>query len=786
MHKTNPPLLKLVCTVALCLSGVMASTFAHAAQPPQPAIQPAVLASAMFPPSSSVDFTATLQAPVGGHGFLGVGKDGHFEWADGTRARFWGVNISSTRLNLPDDQIEAVVKTLASAGTNMVRLEAIDNRNCLLGRTDALVSYDLDDKYLDRVDKWIDTLRKHGIYYYLDLLDFRTFKAGDKVVNAEDLDRAARPYAIFDTYLIQLQQEYAAKLLTHRNRYSGLRAVDDPALALVEICNEHGFFLYPEKLEKLSEPYATNLKSLWNHWLQQHYGNLDGVVRAWATAAVPQPLRPDETLDMNGVDLPMLATPPDAFARQNAIPRKLPMRMHDGVRFLAELQRSYFKQMRDALRQIGLKVPVTGVVSGGEPADVASVAAECDFTAENWYGETDGLDPAHPAMRFVGGRNSLRADSPWGLAPSLASLRWYNKPVCIREWGSSWPNRARAVSVPQMAAYAALQDVDCLLLFGYQTNIDSDGSTPDSLSDLAFQCDPTVWGLFAIVGQAYLKGAIHRAPTMVNLVYPDDRLNTWPNHTGDAYRLSWSVRVNSTPGDKLSGEYSFVPAGNRSDLASMRDILDRLSRDNVTLNSDFSNGAWKSETGEISLFAKEGRMEVEAPTFCALAGELTPGKVYDLGAFRISTPSPMAAFVAYSLDGKPLSESKHVIMKMVTRAGNTGEVLEKAPAGSMDNFVLRKHGTGPVVTFGRPSTTPVKVWMLRDGKDTPDQDPVLTLGMIDGTWEAEIIDGTARFVNDTPGIAAIFGAGVTDVSPRSAASNGNRDSNRNSPPQRGM
>jgi hypothetical protein len=125
-------------------------------------------------------------------------------------------------------------------------------------------------------------------------------------------------------------------------------------------------------------------------------------------------------------------------------------------------------------------------------------------------------------------------------------------------------------------------------------------------------------------------------------------------------------------------------------------------------------------------------------------------------------------------------------MKMVTRAGNTGEVLEKAPAGSMDNFVLRKHGTGPVVTFGRPSLIPVKVWMMRAAREITDQDPMLTLGMIDGTWEAEIVDGTARFINDTPGIAAVFGAGVTDVSPRSAATNEAQDSNRNSPPQRGM
>ena len=37
-------------------------------------------------PSCAVDFTSTLDAPAGGHGYLSVGRDGHFHWGDGKRA----------------------------------------------------------------------------------------------------------------------------------------------------------------------------------------------------------------------------------------------------------------------------------------------------------------------------------------------------------------------------------------------------------------------------------------------------------------------------------------------------------------------------------------------------------------------------------------------------------------------------------------------------------------------------------------------------------------------------
>ena len=256
--------------------------------------------------STQVDLRSTLEAPAGKHGFVTTGKDGHFHFQDGTRARFWGINVSSSRLNIPRIRIEQVVTNFARAGLNMVRLEAIDNRNCLFGSADAPDSRHFDPEYLDRIDYWMAALRRHGIYYYLDLLDFRTFKAGDDVPNAEKLDRGARPCALFDPRLIELQKEYATELLTHRNIYSGLRTVDDPAFALIEICNEHGFFMYPDRMEAIAEPYKTELRGMWSAWLRDHYKTRAELETAWGKVNGFPALRENEDPFSDKVDLPNL------------------------------------------------------------------------------------------------------------------------------------------------------------------------------------------------------------------------------------------------------------------------------------------------------------------------------------------------------------------------------------------------------------------------------------------------------------------------------------------------
>ena len=84
------------------------------AGPAAPQQQPNLLGDAIpalspnadgLPDSSLVDFSGLLDGPCGKRGWLFTGRDGNFYFEDGTRARFWGINVakavSYTHLTLP-------------------------------------------------------------------------------------------------------------------------------------------------------------------------------------------------------------------------------------------------------------------------------------------------------------------------------------------------------------------------------------------------------------------------------------------------------------------------------------------------------------------------------------------------------------------------------------------------------------------------------------------------------------------------------------------------------------
>ena len=86
--------------------------------------------------------------------------------------------------------------------------------------------------------------------------------AGDTFLGGEDFDRR----------IIELEQSYARQLLLHYNPYRGLRYVDDPTVALLEMSNEDGLLLW-WSWRRLPQPYLDELQALWNRWLLQHVGD---------------------------------------------------------------------------------------------------------------------------------------------------------------------------------------------------------------------------------------------------------------------------------------------------------------------------------------------------------------------------------------------------------------------------------------------------------------------------------------------------------------------------------
>lgn len=503
-----------------------------------------------FPDSSLQDFSYLLDAPAGKHGFLTVHTDGHFYFSDGTRSRFWGITIPDRHIDIPHSRIEVIVDTLARAGVNLVRLQALDKRIGDEGGGIQRSIFDesypnntatryLDRDYRDRVNYWIYKLKQRGIYIYLDLCAYRMFKEGDGVSNATWLGQGAKPYVYFNSRLIELQKQYAEKLLcSNINPYTNLSIAQDPAVVLLNLVDENGLFSDAGKWQEMTEPYRAEFQQKWNQWLQKKYGSTYTLRNAWTNTKSQTALGAKEILEDSSILLPKMEL--DSFnvvmIANYTDPLKFPARRSDGARFAVDIQRQYFTTMRDFLRQKGIKIPISAVVNRDVIPDVWSVTQSLDFIAEPVA--FDNLQCESGKSLYLDNKNYLKDTDDANFAAQLTRIKFAGKPTVISDCSISWPNSYRASGMLESAAYACLQDIDAQLNSAYYCT----GSL-DKLTPAGMQADPTRWGLLAIAGKLFLEHDVKAAEKLVEIGYSKEDMFTYSDYINSLNKLGWLYRV---------------------------------------------------------------------------------------------------------------------------------------------------------------------------------------------------------------------------------------------------
>ena len=490
------------------------------------------------PESSLGDFSFLLDAPAGRHGFLSTRDDGHFYFQDGERARFWGVNVASTSVFQSDETIDNVVEVLARAGVNLVRIHDIDD-------VSGVIDYSYGDSRhfsearLRTVDYWIERCKQAGIYIYLDLLDYRSFKKEDGVPNAPALGRGAKPYAVFDPRLIALQKEYAYGLLVrHINTYTGLSYSADPAVCLLELSDENGLFIKRAKVADLAWPYHHDLELRWNGWLKDRYGSTRQLSSKWTNADGLHALQGGESLEIANVRLPSLLL--DArWDRPYRSVSESPARVNDAARFAYLVQVNYFSEMKAYLRHIGVCIPITTVGSEDVIPDVRSISDALDFVGTNFYWDHpryQGAEWRQPS--YFSDANPIEAMGSHTFAPTSAFCKVRGKPLVLREWNYCWPNSYRAAGMVEATAYACLQDVDAMLLFTYDTD-----DRYRFLSYFDVSHDPSRWSMMGPMAAVFLRRMVAPASRVVDIAYSDDDVFHYSGYLSSMYSASWVSRV---------------------------------------------------------------------------------------------------------------------------------------------------------------------------------------------------------------------------------------------------
>lgn len=232
------------------------------------------------------------QPPIGNDDFVTINSEGHFE-VKGEQIRFWGTPCSREASgSLPKSKYPFMVKELKKNGVNIARFHLWDSENYNPGTSffgGGSNASNLNPDALDRLDYLIYLMKQNGIYVYMDLLCDRVYTDEDGVYSPDSTNRAAKMVNFFDPQLIKLQKDFARKLLTHENPYTGNKLVDEPAVAFIDIVNE-GWLLHslrsreirlPKDGGKLSHYHFNMLTDQWNDFLFKKYGTAKEINKAW-------------------------------------------------------------------------------------------------------------------------------------------------------------------------------------------------------------------------------------------------------------------------------------------------------------------------------------------------------------------------------------------------------------------------------------------------------------------------------------------------------------------------
>ena len=609
---------------------------------------------------TALDMSFLLEAPAGQHGFLTV-KGDRFIFDDGTEARFWGGNIFG-EANFPDS-LDAVriSDIIARSGSNIIRMHHLDVvkpwtdkvvQRSFFGGQSPLTTRELDPEMLDRFFFMVHCLKERGVYIFLSHLSSRFIMEGDGFPGGEegfeDVGQGFKVEGMFDPYLIGLQKEYLRELLTRKNPYTGLSLADDPAMALIEVVNENSlFWIQPDGTFGINSSYYREmLGRMFTTWLQEKYGDTESVVQAW-TEEGKEALLGDESLEAGNIGIPHIYVSEKEWPVSEA-------RKRDTYRFLYDIQDDYYREMYDFLRELGLRIPVTGSNHWCDDLADLHLNARLDYVDRHAYF-------THPVgeYNYIEGQGvqaePMVKDPQGGNIGSLARRRVIGLPYTVSEWHNPLPNPYRAEGTPIMAAYSCLQDWHPMH-YAYWGSREAE---PDTINSFEVMFDPTQMNLIPASALMFHRQDVRPADQVLaelitadNVLYPTAEID---RHAEYAFAFKYGI--------------------------SFEDIPATLVK-NHPVPKQQEDGAWLSTTGELSWDAGQGLCVINTPGTQAVIG-FSGGMKIDTRDLRFMLETPFSAVVVTSLTDQEIRVSRRILvstsadarMSGVTMSGDFSRVL---------------------------------------------------------------------------------------------------------------
>ena len=411
--------------------------------------------------NTDFDLSYLLEKPAGKDGFIEI-RNGHFYKPEGSRLRIWGVNLTGGACYPEKEDAPMVAAYLARYGINGVRFHFLDSN---WGADQSIFSQsnhttrELNPEQLDKLDYFINELKKQGIYTNLNLNVGRHYLPGDSVPESRYLG-FAKAATLFDDRLMMLQKEYARQLLTHKNPYTGNQYLHEPAVIIVEIVNENSLVeaWFGDRLngKNISESthtwsgippyYARELTEKYNDWLNLNLSK-------------EQRMKLAEEAGVNdGEMIPRMES--------NEFSKASDFRFHTEASFIIETESKFFSEMYHFLKvTLGAKAFIAGNSDHNHYKSgyaLLTSLSRLDVVDGHVYWQHPNyiLDPDTGKNRITFHYTPMVNEPAMSTVVQLSRSAVNGKPFTVSETNHPYPSEFASEGIPILAAYGLLQDWD--------------------------------------------------------------------------------------------------------------------------------------------------------------------------------------------------------------------------------------------------------------------------------------------------------------------------------------
>ena len=606
---------------------------------------------------SVISMNDWLDQPAGKHGGVRMVGD-HFEFADDTPVKFWGVNLSYGGGCAPEKKdAEFTAARYAKYGINGVRLHKFTYPKNQMGIGDPNDATRMDPDGLDRLDYFAAQLKTNGVYFGWS----HTFKfqvspgnrnrlvAYDEI--AQHLKGDTYAFINFAEDVQDLMIEMVVNLLKHKNPYTGLTYAAEPALSFIELQNEDDIFFWTSEqafnacptYQQALHPAVQRLAQgeVWHR--RETQAGVGRRAQGRRIAGRPQHPAANQSVVLHRrLSARPKGRPAPAPARQ----RRVSPRGAEQV--LLPVRESH---PRRRLPRPVVRLTLAGAAMLPHYYNLRSDYLVGYIDRHNYFGEGlfDSL-LAQPGSGYFSSGLQQVVDRPFGLS----------------EWITVYPSLYSADGPALIAAYGlGLQGWDCSYEFQSQSAhrlfSDRAGWPPWGV----WEADvPTQIGQFPALARMIYRGDVKEAPVISTRRVSPDALATGTFNFTDKVVQQGDIKSfgGSVPPEALAVGRVVVEFTDKEQPSTFPDLAPY--RAGTALASATKQLVWDT--------AGQGWFTVDTPGTKAVVG-FAGGKTVKLGDITIAVASPYASiFLTALARTETLATAKSALLTAVARNCNTG------------------------------------------------------------------------------------------------------------------